>query len=327
MGWLLLLVVIGWITSIFTGSQNSKDDKPRSKRSRKLTDTEDSANASAHREAQLRLIEAEHELRRMAEDLGLFEPFEDTPKKQPSPDVTHPTSTTPSATARPSLSATSKTTAIPAPVGANKTGDPLDANLQTSDVEDALRQHGVTSLWHMTHYQNIASIMQSGLISHTSILKTGTVRNDISDESVQKHREATDPFYQRKIHDYVPLYIAPRNPMLYKLRNQQREICFIEICTSVLSEMQFLLTDGNAAAHRTRFLSDARDVPLLPWDVLHADYWGDFPDGKRKKCAEVLIFPRIYVRHFKSIRFSSTIARPTVLAQRVKLLSADEFYF
>lgn len=73
-----------------------------------------------------------------------------------------------------------------------------------------------------------------------------------------------------------------------------------------------MFTDGNAASRDTRFFDKASDLDKLPWDVLNAEYWNDFDDGKRKKCAEVLIYPSIDKKYIKAVHCSNFTAKRMV---------------
>ena len=53
-----------------------------------------------------------------------------------------------------------------------------------SSIEKKLKEKGVNSLWHMTHKDNIPSILKDGLLSHN----LAPVINDISDSEVQRWR-------------------------------------------------------------------------------------------------------------------------------------------
>ena len=85
---------------------------------------------------------------------------------------------------------------------------------------------GINSLWHMTHIRNVPSIMRNGLLAHQSPKLQLMNLVDISDPDVQRWRTKVDPHFSRSLHEYVPLYINPRNPMLFRRREMQREICF-----------------------------------------------------------------------------------------------------
>ena len=39
----------------------------------------------------------------------------------------------------------------------------------------------------------------------------------------------------------------------------------------------------------------------IPWDVIQAEYWSDYPDGRRRRCAEFLIYPSVTPRYFSRL--------------------------
>lgn len=174
-----------------------------------------------------------------------------------------------------------------------------------SDITNALNQYGVASVWHMTHKNNIREILSSGILSNKTAYETKNPL-DISDHGVQRWRELKDPIFGRKLHEYAPTYINIKNPMLYVRRNIQHDLCLIEISLSALSDNNFIFTDGNAAARNTHFYSETNDLDKLPWDVLNASYWNDYPDGKRKRCSEILIYPKIEKRYITKLHCCSS---------------------
>jgi len=163
------------------------------------------------------------------------------------------------------------------------------------DARKFLESKGVTSFWHITHQRNVNSILKDGILSHRSAHATHQVA-DISNASVQTHRTKLEPVYNRSLHDYAPLYVNVRNPMLYVRKDFNDEICLLEISLEVLrasEERGIVIADGNAASGDTGFSGKLEDLRALPWDVLCADYWTDFADGKRKRCVEVLVYPAV----------------------------------
>ena len=148
-------------------------------------------------------------------------------------------------------------------------------------------------LYYIAHFDNLGSILERGIFSHAWVTQTGVERVDISEPGAQRWRALAEPVFGRAIHAYVPMYINPRNPMLYVRRPLQHEL--VVLCVSVdavHAARQALFTDGNAACRATRF-STALDVvePAVP--VLRAGYWGDFPDGRRMRCAEALVLDQV----------------------------------
>ncbi|HKJ33293.1 MAG TPA: DarT ssDNA thymidine ADP-ribosyltransferase family protein, partial [Balneolales bacterium] len=82
-----------------------------------------------------------------------------------------------------------------------------------------LKEAGVDYLYHMTHLANLNGILEKGLLSHNKAHKKGLLAQDISDSTVNNRRV--------KIHNYVPLYFNPKNPMLYRRRNIQDELVIL----------------------------------------------------------------------------------------------------
>lgn len=162
-------------------------------------------------------------------------------------------------------------------------------------AESFLNEQGIHSFWHMTHWNNLQSILRQGILNH-DLARLGKKVVDISESTVQDRRMALEPKYGRSIHDYAPLYINQRNPMLYRRKDLSQDLCLIEISLDVLREIfagRLVFTDGNAASKSTSFYSDLADLHRLPWDVLTNEYWNEFQDGKRKRCAEILVHQHI----------------------------------
>ena len=172
-----------------------------------------------------------------------------------------------------------------------------------STLVSTLRSYDIHSLWHMTHVNNVLSISQRGIVSH--LRATPMNRVDISDPDVQKRRSGKDPIFNREIHAYTPTYITIQNPMLYRLKSSSHSLCLLEISLESLDYHDVLFTDGNAASRDTKFYTHPEDLKNLPWDVLKAEFWSDFADGKRKRCAEVLVYPSIGARHITKIHCNS----------------------
>jgi len=177
----------------------------------------------------------------------------------------------------------------------------VDNVIQTSELNEItlsnssafsseLQKMGIEYFYHMTHMENLSSIMHYGLLSHNSAHKKNLVCKDISNHQVNIRRAKIDPINSMSLHEYVPLYLNPRNPMLYVRRNIQAKIlilCFE--ANKILNIGNVIYTDGNAASNTTKFYSSVSDFNKLDWNCLHLDYWSGIIDGKRKKCAEVLV--------------------------------------
>lgn len=154
--------------------------------------------------------------------------------------------------------------------------------------------------YHMTHKNNLAGILQHGILSHTDVLvRDDILATDISDAGVQRWRGREEPANHRVIHDYAPLYINPKNPMLFVRRSLQSEIVILKISPEVLQDGQHVFSDGNAASRETKF-SSSSSIVTDSIDALNTKYWSNCVDGKRRRCAELLVYPKVQTVHILS---------------------------
>lgn len=145
-------------------------------------------------------------------------------------------------------------------------------------------------LYYIVHKDNIASVLASGALLCRSRALAAGIPYDISNLEVNQRRSGKiDSIQRRPLHDYVNLYFRARNPMLYARRQLQSDLVVLCVDRRLLKEPGVVFTDGNAASSATRFFYNLGDLKELDWDCLEADYWNDFDDGKRTRCAEVLV--------------------------------------
>lgn len=176
-------------------------------------------------------------------------------------------------------------------------------DLEKNLIIESFLEYGITSLWHMTHRANIASILRYGILNHYDAHLKRLNVIDISNSGVQQHRERAESFYNCKLHEYVPLYINQHNHMLSAVghSHSKEDLCLLEISLEALSGTQYLLSDGNAAAKSTHLYNSLDNLDRLPWDVLTSDAWKKLPDKVRKRCSEVLIYKCIPARFINNI--------------------------
>jgi hypothetical protein len=181
--------------------------------------------------------------------------------------------------------------------------------------------------YHITHISNLDSILKHGILSHEEAYKNNRNKVDISSRSVQKRRERIELIYKRSVHAYVPLYLNPRNPMLYTLKEFQNEIIILEINASILLKHQHLFSDGNSASSDTSF-SVTPNILENCFEVLNSGNWTEYSDGKRIMCAEVLVFPNIPPNYINRVICNSLKKANTLNDQCPLPVSFEKsFYF
>lgn len=200
-------------------------------------------------------------------------------------------------------------------------------------LDPRLQAYGIHQLFHMTDLQNLPSILKNGLLSHHQAHAQGIVRSDISDPSVQLRRaRRVDPINRCFIHDYACLYFNPRNPMLYRRRELQNQIVLVGVDASILLGQKVVFTDGNAASNDTCFYQGIENLDNLPWRVIWANSWIDFCDGKRQRCAEVLVpqqvdsqfITRLYCRSHST---AQQVLKMLPAGSKITVWHAPELFF
>jgi hypothetical protein len=285
-GWIILVAILWFLSTIFDSVTNSTDKRIAQKKKAQNVQTR---------------LEIEQIKKKLASLDASSEA--ETPQKQSNPDADEkPAKVSEPPTPQPIEPASDKTSTARRP-SSTKVSFNNGKRIYESELVSSLRSYGIDCLWHMTHLDNIPSILQKGLVSHERAVPIKRV--DISDPDVQRLRGGSDPIFNRKLKAYSPTYIKIRNPMLYRLKADSESLCLLEISLESLDYHDVLFTDGNAASRETKFYSDPADLKHLPWDVLNSEYWNDFISGKRKRCAEVLVYPNISARHITSIHCNS----------------------
>ena len=170
-----------------------------------------------------------------------------------------------------------------------------------SITEDEYRRHRIDFLYHFTHVNNMSSILEHGLLSHSDAHRLDYI--DISNREVQEIRSEKKP-YGRALHDYVLLYFNARNPMLYVVQQkiQSHDIAILCWDRRLLEIDGSVFTDGNAASRSSDFFKDLQTLNELDWECIHSDgHPRHYADGKRIRCAEVLVPGPVPIERMKKI--------------------------
>lgn len=188
-------------------------------------------------------------------------------------------------------------------------------------------RYRIPALWHITSRENVATILDKGLLSRHQIQRAQLPLVDISDASVQECRMAKGTRNGLTLHDHVPLYLRAKNPMLYCRRHRNATLCLLEVVTYACLADGVLFTDGNAASSGTCFFENLSDLRFLSWDALDADYWSNVPDGKRKRCAEVLVPHHVPARLVRRVHAATAETRDWLLKQGINAVHSPTLFF
>jgi len=167
---------------------------------------------------------------------------------------------------------------------------------RNSDWVDAFRDLGVTEAFYLTPLDNLDSILTNGLLPQTEVNRRGLVHSDISEHTVQVRRDQrdlrSDGISSHGLHDFVPLYFARRTPMSSRRRDHNSDLCIlvINVAKVCLAADELLFSNGNAGAHNSEIFSNPAELEEnLPLQVIKASYWPEFPDGRLRRQAELLV--------------------------------------
>jgi hypothetical protein len=176
----------------------------------------------------------------------------------------------------------------------------------------------LTELAYITAIANLASIAARGILSHRLAARIPHI--DLAMAEIQSRRDGKPvPDVRRArprdVHDYAPLYISPRNPMLYVRSGRHEEICVLSVDPAVLDLEHVVVADGNAASDYTRFSAAPGGLAEVDAEMTFAEWWTDpgnyygYLERKRRKCAEVLVPDRVDPRYVTGVYVSCKEAR------------------
>lgn len=178
----------------------------------------------------------------------------------------------------------------------------------------------IDRLFHITHLDNVAGILSRGLLCRNRIEDLHVPYMDLSDADCQARRTCRDLDGRNvDLHDYVPLFIEPRNAMLYRLQRAlgesgaADELAILEVSADAAQWGASLLADGIASSPVTQIFRarDAAGWEALDWDALRCRSWLDQPDpqaAKRRRMAEVMVNSHLQRRHIQKVWLKSPSA-------------------
>jgi hypothetical protein len=182
-------------------------------------------------------------------------------------------------------------------------------------------------LFHLTHLDNMPGIAQRGLLCRKRMLEEGIPYVDLSDPGCQSRRTARALDGRHlDLHRFVPLFLNPRNPMLFRLIRSLQEsgqggaLAILEISGDPALWHTSLLADGIASSADTRlFHASEPALEALDWSAIDNPSWADAPrEQKRKTMAEVLVNRTLAPRHIRKVWVQKPSALQS-LAQRLSL--------
>ena len=182
----------------------------------------------------------------------------------------------------------------------------LDKKEKLSD--EKLQNLPFGSFFHMTDIHNLKDILDKGMFSHNLARDFGLLKVDNSNQMINDKRDRVEKSLGGNIHDFVPLYINPRNSMLeFIIKNDKlNDLIFLRVTPHIILEDNVFFSDGNAASKTTKFYSETNDLDMLDWDVIN-DKWNSSSTNeiKKKEMSEVLVKHEISLQYINEIIFNN----------------------
>jgi len=158
-----------------------------------------------------------------------------------------------------------------------------------------------TQIVHFTHLRNLPGIVEEGIWSDADCRDRGLTEFEVGDLDIRERR-LNLPIGCGPggcVGDFVPFYFGPRSPMMFRLKKTDEQFLaeydeIIYLVTRVEDVLDagcgWVASDRNAALSLAEFVDELDDLDdHISWDVMRAQYWGDFTDGKDRRMAEFLV--------------------------------------
>jgi hypothetical protein len=162
-----------------------------------------------------------------------------------------------------------------------------------------------TPILRFIHVDNIpVYLTRGGLHAPNCTPDDGMAYKTIHNVDIQSHRRVKQINCGPcgVIHDYIPFYFGPLNPMMLQLKTGQVEGYFegqepLVYLVSTAQEVRdsgtgFVFSDGHGIAAFTSWFDDLADLDKIDWDMVNKRYWADNVndmDRQRRKQAEFLV--------------------------------------
>ena len=168
-----------------------------------------------------------------------------------------------------------------------------------------MRNSNIKSIYYITHIENLPSILERGILSHTEIESHNVLYARIYDSDIVNIRQEKCTPAGKSLWQYANLYFQARNPMMYRVVHEvgRQNLAVIAVTPAVLQGQDVLITDGNAANSPTQFYSTSAGLKILQeqWQIIQNDWWNEEDGSKRKIMAECLVPDKVKPQHIHSL--------------------------
>lgn len=104
-----------------------------------------------------------------------------------------------------------------------------------------------------THVDNLRSILETGELRSYNFMRDHNYKNLANDDVQAGRAVITVPPTQLPLHDYVPLYLGFKTPMVATNQNHNEDILFLRFPLDIFSVTGSVICDGNARSLASKF--------------------------------------------------------------------------
>ncbi len=178
-------------------------------------------------------------------------------------------------------------------------------------VKNLARKVGIEGLYYITHFGNVVSILQNGILSHDLVEKKKINFTPIYNREIVNLRSTKVVQGDKTLWNFANLYFQPRNPMLYSLKDIRNEIAILCIKRNILDRQNILIATGNAAHRNYKILPIKEGKQYLSKirDEIDKEWWNAEDGSQRKIMAECLVPEFVPAKFIHSIYVAHDEAR------------------
>jgi O-acetyl-ADP-ribose deacetylase (regulator of RNase III) len=175
----------------------------------------------------------------------------------------------------------------------------------------------IKELYYITHIDNVPSILEHGIFSHSRIGRDKINFTPVYNEEIVSKRSCKSTPDGKSLWDFANLYFQARNPMLYKVIHDKslNDIVVFGVRKNVMDTRGSFVTDGNAANLPTKFVPGSQANKLWKEIVSNTqvEWWSEENGSKRKIMAECLIPETIAPMYIETIYVANSEVRDKVM--------------
>lgn len=153
------------------------------------------------------------------------------------------------------------------------------------------------SLYYITPVENVRSIMRKGILSRETLQHKQKIKfKDPSEQNCQIRRAA------KNLHNYVPLFLNPRNAMLYRYLKEKQKVVILEIDEDIVNTEGTLISFRNASSKYSRIMNYTKqNYENLDFETIFRKSWYNNYKTKLAMQSEILIPKKVPSNYIKTV--------------------------